>query len=583
MSGLAVLVGPGAGSDAVRRMLAAAAHRGPAGPVHEADGMALGVQALPLAPAFTAPALAVDGGTAAAVAGCLFSGRAIVAGAHAAEALLAAWRAGRLDDLRGAFAGVIVADGGRRVAAVRSQTGERPLFWRALPDGGYAFASEVKQVKALEPAPMHADPQVLLDHIAIDFSDTAATPWPGINRVPAASRLGIDGAGITAARTWQARPLVGTAHIAPAEASARFRELLGQAIARRLDPGTCVLMSGGIDSTAIAAEAIRVNGGPVPAVSALFTEHASADETEQIRATVAALGLEGHEVHPRPRPFRRLDDELALHDAPSVVAVPENLVALLDAAAAAGCTSALDGNDGDSLFGPAGGLERALLKRRELRSLGRLVAASHADGASRARAVRARLVWPFLPQRVRRAYARARGCGMDASLPAWVTGPLRSRFLARHDPERPPDWFGEQAAIYGGMLEVLLEVLERIALSRSVTLLHPLADIDLVEFFLTLPPEVKFVGGRPKGLVRQSFPELPEIVSGRSYKPHFDDVSSAGAEPADLRAALAAGPRELPGVNWDTLGARAGNGGMPGSEVAMLVRTLQADHLLARR
>jgi hypothetical protein len=155
--------------------------------------------------------------------------------------------------------------------------------------------------------------------------------------------------------------------------------------------------------------------------------------------------------------------------------------------------------------------------------------------------------------------------------------------LRRWDESRAPRWEDEQAWIYDGNLDVLLEVLERIGLARSVTLLHPYADVDLVEFFLGLPPEVKFVGGIRKGLVRRSFPELPETVMGRSYKPHFDDVSSAGAEPADLAAALGRLPRALPGVDWDALAARGRDGAIPGQEVATIVRVLQADHLLGAR
>jgi asparagine synthase (glutamine-hydrolysing) len=478
---------------------------------------------------------------------------------------------------------VIVSEGGHRVAAVRSHTGERPLFWRTLADG-VAFASEVKQLRALDGPGVTVAVDVLLDHIAVNFRNTEATPWTGIRRVPAASWIIVGEAQVRRGRTWDPEQLVCTSKLRVEEASRRFHELLRQAVARRMDSACSILMSGGLDSTAIAVEAARLHterfGEPLPAISALFGEHKSADETSQIRATVQALGLRGIEVRPRPRPFHDVDADLSLHEAPSVVGVPGNIAALLDAAATDGCRSALDGNDGDSLFGPAHGIERALLKRGAVRTLAEMVAKTHMGGASWSAALRSHLLWPLLPHRLTHAYRRHRGAGIEQWVPAWVTDPLRSRIVTTQDRRIAPNWMSEQSWIYDGRLEILLEVLERLGLKHSVMLLHPLADLDLAEFFLTLPPEVKFSGGIRKGLVRRSFPELPAIVSGRYYKPHFDDVASAGANAAELAAALAAGPRALPGVDWDALAASAATRPLPGFEVATIVRTLQADHLL---
>jgi asparagine synthase (glutamine-hydrolysing) len=587
VSGLAVIVGPAADAGELRRMLGAAPHRGAVTATHVNGNVALGVQAPDEAPVFSASGLYASEGIAVAVAGCLYRGSSVVSGDAAARQLASAWSAAGgsgLAALRGAFAGVIVADDGGQVVAVRSQTGERPLFRRSLPDG-VALASEVKQLRALDAPRVRVDAGVLLDHIAIDFRDTEATPWVGIRRVPAASWMLVGDEPVRRMKTWDPRRLVCTSSLTLAAASVRFRELLRQAVARRLEPAGAVLMSGGLDSTAVAVEAARVqlmrSGEPLPAISALFGDYASADETPQIRATVKALGLRGIEVRPQPRPFRDVDAALALHEAPSVVAGPDSLVALLDAASAAGCRSALDGNDGDSLFGPRVGIERALVKRRALRPLVDMASRTHAEGASWGAALRSHFGWALLPRSLTRAYMRLRGERPEEQLPAWLVDPLRGRILAAQDSREAPDWHDEQARIYDGMLEILLEVLERIGLEHSVTLLHPLADLDLVEFFLTLPPEVKFSGGVHKGLVRCSFPELPAIVRRRQYKPHFDDVASAGADPAELEAALAAGPRALPGVDWDALATRAHGGDLAGPEVAMIVRTLQADHLLA--
>lgn len=153
---------------------------------------------------------------------------------------------------------------------------------------------------------------------------------------------------------------------------------------------------------------------------------------------------------------------------------------------------------------------------------------------------------------------------------------------------QPESWGDEQAWMYGGPLDLLLELHERIALASGVSLLHPLSDADLVEFFLGLPPTVKFATGQSKSIARRAMTELPVQVRERPDKAHFDEVVCATAERGHVLAALAETPRRLPGIDWEQLeqAVRDGEvprmeGPAPSLEVRLLLEALHADHLLA--
>jgi asparagine synthase (glutamine-hydrolysing) len=585
MAGLAVLIGEEATADAVVRMLEAAPHRGPVTEIYAETGMALGVQARRDAPSFARSALRVDADSAVATVGCLYDGESSTAADDAAERLAKACH-GMSRPPRGAYVAVTVDRAHRRAAALRSAIGERPLFWRRAGRGRLALASEVKQVAAAPwPAP-RPDTDSALALAALTFADVESTAYPDIRRVPSATRLTVAGDEVKRERTWDPEALVGRAATSVADARRELRRLLDRAVSRRLDARTALLLSGGIDSTAVAAAAAPMHRerfeGSLLAVSATYPDHPSADETGLIREVVEALVLRSIEVTPRPRPLRDLGAQLTLHDGPSVVAGAGSLEILLEAAHGAGCTAALDGTDGDSLFGLRGDVGPALLRRSALKPLAaRLRRDAGGRLAGWPRAVRNQLIAPMAGPRVREAYREARRRPpITPEAPVWARPPLADRLASPPGIADPPGWRAKQAAIHRGPLEVLLEVLERIGLARGVTLLHPLADQDLVEFFLSLPPEIKFPTPRSKALVRESFPDLPLSVTARLEKPHFDDVAAAGAPPEDVRAALAECPQVLPGVDWDALALRGSNGAMSGTEVAMIVRVLQADRLV---
>jgi asparagine synthetase B (glutamine-hydrolysing) len=576
VSGFACVVGREAGEATVRRMLETAAHRGPVRMTWSEGGVALGVQGRSGEHPFVSGGCHVDPEVVAVGTGALFRGTAVVTRDEAIRRAAEAHRAGRIEALSGSFAAVVVERGTGRTVAIRSPVGERPLFWRR-EGGSVAFASEVKQLAAWSERPP-VDEEAVLDLVAQRFERPERTTYQGILRLLPGTTLEVAGE-VTERRFWRPGDGAGMRSVSFEEAVREFRRLLHQAVARRLGPGTAVLMSGGLDSTSVTAEAAPLHrdryGDALRVVSAAYPEHPSVDESAGIRAAAQSLGCEVEWVRPRPRPFRDLARRAWLHDGPDMAPLSSNLEEILAGALGAGITACLDGHDGDTVLGLSAGVVGALLRRgRWLTAVRRVEFMRRRLGIGRARAVR-RVMIPGLIDAVpgaRPAWRRLRP--PPDPWPPWVAEPIRIRDGAALN------WYRYQADAVEGALVLSVENLERTAACSGVDLLHPYCDPDLVDFLLQLAPEVKLAAGVTKALVRRACPELPPEVRDRVDKTRFNDVALAGARRDEIVAEVAAAPKRLPGIDWPGLEGCLRAAELPFNERALLGRALSAERFL---
>jgi asparagine synthetase B (glutamine-hydrolysing) len=587
VSGIAVLSVPGDGAGAIETMLSAAPHRGGELRVSTEGTVAVGVQRSGTEPAFTDAGMSRDRGLLVTVRGCLYRGSSILSGDEVAHEVARVFRSDGIAGvarLPGAFAAV-VADGPDRILAARSPLDGPPLFWRRTAEA-LGVACEVKQLRVGPFGVAEVDTDGLVGQVALDFHDRVRTSYLGISRLPAGAWVDLSLPFPEPVVWWAADRLYAEERPSLEEATAEVRSRLTAAVARRMTAETAVAMSGGLDSTAVAATAaplhISRHGRPLRAVSAVFPDHPSADESRQIQATAAALGLELSTVAPVLRPFEGHAADAELHDGPGLVVVPDIFRALLDAARARGATALLDGFDGDSLFGSVQGVQRALLRRRRI---GELVALARVrrrrDGVSLRTSLRREAVAAVAGPRVRRLYRRARRVTEPAPMPDWVRPPLSDRVRDRQARGNAESWRRGQVWIYSEGLELGVENWERLGLAAGVEIMHPLADRDLVEFCLRLAPEVKVARGLGKALVRLGFPELPAVVTERLDKPVLDGPMTAAAQPDAALRLVDTTAQALPGVDWAALARRLRTGEpLAGPEAASLRLALQADHLM---
>lgn len=265
------------------------------------------------------------------------------------EVILHAWVAWGPDAVkrfRGIFAFALWDPRARSLSLVRDPLGVKPLYW-ALRGKTLYFASEVRAL--LDGGqPRRLDRTGLASFIWQGFVRGPATVVEGVTLLPAASTLTVTAAGdVPQATTWWSLP-----RAAPGTTSrARLAEVLRDTVRMQLvsDVPLAVFLSGGIDSSAVAALAVEAGAGAVRTVNIGFDE-AALDESRHAAAVAAALHTEHQSLTITGADFeRQLPDALASLDQPTFDGINTYLVSR--AVRQAGMTVALAGTGGDELFG----------------------------------------------------------------------------------------------------------------------------------------------------------------------------------------------------------------------------------------
>jgi asparagine synthase (glutamine-hydrolysing) len=363
------------------------------------------------------------------------------------------------------------------------------------------------------------------------------TLYEGVRRLNPGAALHLDTHGFRE-RTYWAPRFAEPIRRERAELAAELRDTLERAVAQRLDPAgsTAILMSGGLDSSAVAALAATAPGaGRVSAYSAVFPEHPAVDESGLIAELRATLGLAGvtAEVRPGGLIASALDSiqrwELPLRSWGDFWALP-----LLSAAAAQGHGVTLGGDGGDELFGP-----RSYFLSDRLRAghpLGALRLARELPGAGASPA--------------RRDLARIMGnTALAGALPYWLHSPIQRRSLARAAPGwlRPetrrelrnsddplawkrldgPLWWSHAAhTLTRGVEEAgVFEHQRRRAATAGLEARHPLFALEVLELALRQPPLATLDRYLSRPLLRASVADIvPNSVRRRPGKAWFDSI-----------------------------------------------------------
>ncbi|MFF3485334.1 asparagine synthase (glutamine-hydrolyzing) [Streptomyces sp. NPDC002701] len=602
---------PGGGRDAARgtaeRMLAAVAHRGPDGSnaCHH-HGVTFAHCALTFVDPGRGrqPVVSADGTTALVLNGEIYNHEELrrelrATGARLRTAgdtevlveLYARHGMKVLERVRGMYAFVLHDARTGTTVLARDPMGKKPLYYTRVP-GGIAFASELTALLRHPDAPRTPDVGALAGYLTLQAFCAPGSAVTGVHKVRPGSYLEYSEGRLREVEYW--RPRLATAARAPGgrEAAARFEELFRAAVARRVtstERRLGVLLSGGLDSSAVAAVAQQLSPErPVPTFSAGF-EQDDFDESAHAVAVARHLGTEHHVVRIGGRDladvveseYARADEPLA---DPSLL--PTRIVCRLARQHVRGVLTG-DGAD-ELLLGyryfqaeraielllrlmPAPRLEalvRALVRRLPARS-GNLPAAT-ALGLL-ARGLRA------APEH--RFYLSTAPFG-PAELPGLLRPDARAA-LAGHDPfaevsrllDGQPGLTGVQrsqlAVVAHFLRDVILTKADRGGMRSALELRSPFLDLDLVEYGNALPTSLKLRRFTGKYLLRRVAADwLPTDIVRRTK--------------LGFRAPLAALLRgELRTLLLDTLAAPALDRG--GLFDARAVRLLADDHLSGRR
>jgi asparagine synthase (glutamine-hydrolysing) len=490
------------------------------------------VRAGPLALAFTGPPPARAGDAL-----CLIDG--FPAGQDE-PGLLAAWQRNgetAIEAMRGDFAVVLFDPGRGEGLLVRDHIAARGLFWH---DTGEVlrFGSEAHQVLSLLPATPAPDAASLAHWLDSSGLPGNRTMLEGVRRVEGGSLLELGPRPGRTRRWWSPRP--SPRKVGAEEATALLREALTVAV-RRCSAGTertGVLLSGGLDSSSVGGVATKLlpeSDRPRRAYSAVFPDHPTVDETEQIDRLTDAFGVISTRAVVRRGSL--LAGVLPYVERFRLPPVSPNLffwVPLMERVVADGIEVLLDGEGGDELYGASPYLMSDRLRRgrvRGARALVRQMPGAHA-GVSRKTVdkwVRDYGVEGLIPARAHVARRRLRGPGRMG--PPWMDPALRRAMWqtasgGEWKRARGPRWlaFLTWAVTRIGPSLAYDHVRQRAALAGFASR-HPLIDRDLIELVLSFPPELAYDARYSRPLLRRAVEGLvPEPVRVRPAKSTFDAI-----------------------------------------------------------
>jgi asparagine synthase (glutamine-hydrolysing) len=434
-----------------------------------------------------------------------------------------------VEELRGMFAVALWDARERRLLLARDRFGIKPLYYRTTGTE-LSFASELGALTRQPGMSTELDLDALEAFLAFNSIPAPLTIYGEARKLPAGHVLSWREGRVTIDRF--ARPSPAPAEELRTEGAAtlaaELRERLRDSVRAHLvaDVPVGVLLSGGIDSSALVAFAARESGERISTFSIGFEER-SFDELENARLVAERYGTDHHELVLRPDAAELLPEIVDAFDEPFAdsSALPTYLVSRL---AADHVKVALSGEGGDELFGGYHTYVADLLAAR----IGR-VAAVLQPLVERLPSSSARVSFDYKAKR----FAGGAGLPPLEAHHAWkeIFSPdARASLLDGHSRGTldPLDLYRARYAETGGaeqlarlqdvdigiyLVDDLLVKTDRASMAHSLEARVPFLDPGVSELALSLPTHHKVRGFAKKRLLRRAVATLlPRgIVRGR--------------------------------------------------------------------
>lgn len=491
-------------------------------------------------------------GRAELVATLRSAGEPVRGEAPDAELILQAYRVfgeSLLEHVIGDFAFALWDSRRATLLCARDHFGVRPFYY-AKTDRVLVFASDIDAILAHPAVSTHLDDNAIGDFLLFgQYQDAASTAYRDVRRLPAGSRLQVDGGGCRVREYWNFPPHDWIRYGKSSEYVEQFDHVFTQAVTDRLRGRSIAMeLSGGIDSTAIAAvaSADAATSGCALGAFTVTTNHLFAEDQEGHYSAMVASHLSIPLVRRElgtHRLFERFGSSELRTAEPS--AIP-HLAFSFDAIAhmsRAGARVLLSGQGGDEVLGHSSAYLAHLMRAGRLRELSIEVTAHlRRTGSWRGMGVR-----PALAMAMGRPPDRTRTPGWRPAFPDWLDAGFVARtdltdrwettwdrMLGRTEPEqRLREWASSQ--VFSSYEMFSLPMVAR----------HPFLDLRLVALLLSVPNFMK----SNKRILREAMRDkLPQAVLARPKTPAVGDA---------VRAALT---RNLVSTPLGSSVSRVGNG-----------------------
>src|SRR5436190_1709343 len=453
---------------------------------------------------------------------------------------------------RGMFAFAVWDAPKRRLLLVRDRLGIKPLYWSRTADA-LLFGSEIKALLAsdlIRPEPNYA---VLHEVLSTRYTAGEDTLFKGIYKLLPGHLLVFEQGTVSTRQYWdvpgrsaEASRSTGTPHagsigkerepLGERNPVARFRELLEESVRLRLmaDVPLGMFLSGGIDSSAIAALMARMIDRPLQTFSVAFKERAF-NELEYARDVATAIGADRHEIVIDDRDFFGALPKLVWHDDEPIAHPSSVPLYFVSALARDHVTVVLTGEGSDELLAGYGKYVRLEWNWRAGTIYERVMPRFARNGIASA-------LVPRLPRSIAR-YANRSFLTMDRTPEAMFLDNFASIRLGDQRRLLAPglrdlatgaraygqslDYFNKpnghstllDRLLYADVKTYLVELLmkqDQMSMAASIESRVPFLDHKLVEFAASLPDEWKLNGLTTKRILREAMKGVvPDSVLNR--------------------------------------------------------------------
>jgi asparagine synthase (glutamine-hydrolysing) len=199
--------------------------------------------------------------------------------------------------LNGMFALAIWDRKRGRLVLARDRMGQKPLYYGTLPGGGIAFGSEPKAVLRHPEISRALDRESVARYLFYEYVPAPHSIWRSLWKLPSGHVLQWEGGEYRVWRYWNP-PIMGSSPALGFGSTAeRFWSEFRASVARhrRSDVPIGVFLSGGVDSSSVAAALCEVEPSRNVRTFSIGFEDPSFDESGHARSVALHLGTDHHE------------------------------------------------------------------------------------------------------------------------------------------------------------------------------------------------------------------------------------------------------------------------------------------------
>lgn len=198
-------------------------------------------------------------------------------------------------ELNGMFAIALWDLDEQKLILARDRFGEKPLYYGVFGDK-LLFASEPKVLLSHPSVDARINFEAFRQFLSFDYVPAPHSIYDGISKLPAAHTLVWQRGNAKISRYWKLSFQKNGSRPSVTDASAELASLLSDSVRMRMmsDVPLGILLSGGVDSSAVAAYAVKHASKKVETFSIGF-EEASFDESKYAREVAKHLGTDHYE------------------------------------------------------------------------------------------------------------------------------------------------------------------------------------------------------------------------------------------------------------------------------------------------